>query len=47
VVFHLKLFHRTLSWWVIAKDVVILLFGSAALIVGTIFAVRDIIDALI
>jgi hypothetical protein len=47
VIFHLKLFRRTLPWWVVAKDIIILIFGSAALVVGTVFAVRDIIDAII
>jgi proton-coupled amino acid transporter len=47
VVFHLVMFRKELSWWVIAKDVIILIFGSTALIVGTVFAVKDIINALI
>jgi len=47
VIFHLMLFNKQLSKLVIAKDIVILIFGSAALIVGTVFAVKNIIDALI
>jgi hypothetical protein len=47
VIFHLMLFRKELSWWVISKDVTIIIFGSAALIVGTVFAVKNIIDALI
>lgn len=46
VVFHLIMFRKESSWWVLGKNVVILLFGFAALIVGTIFAIKDIVNAL-
>ena len=46
VVFELMVFRHKLRWYWIAKDILIILFGGAALVVGTIFAVKDIIDAL-
>jgi len=46
VLFHLKLMHKELHWTVKLKDVLILVFGSVALIYSTFLAIQNIVDAL-
>lgn len=46
VTFQLVLFKRELSWWVIAKDIAILLFGIATLCIGTATSLRSLIDSI-
>jgi len=46
VILHEIVFKGKLHWAVMGKDLLILIFGVVALAVGTVFAIKDIVNAL-
>jgi proton-coupled amino acid transporter len=45
-IFHVKIFYREISVWIIIKDILIVIFGTVMMVTGTWLSIQAIIDAL-